>query len=319
MKAIGGYFEIEKGNIKSNPYHQSSYLFDCGRSALELILQQTKPTKVYLPYYCCNALIQPLKKLSIPYSFYTINGALEIDQTIQLKKKEYIVYINFFGIKNVYSNKLSSLYKNQLILDNTMAFFFKQENESWNFNSCRKFLGIPDGSYMHAPVKIAQKNIPTAINEKLNINFLFLRNEGLVQEGYNCFLKNEEAFGNNMFKMSDYSETVLSSLPYKKIKQQRNENFEFWHKALSNKNTLKFTVNKNGAMYYPFLPSKAISHEKFWSENIFIPKLWADCANRNSGFEWEKKLSLQLLPLPIDHRYNTNDLKKILKLIFEIT
>lgn len=317
MNAIGGYFEIEKNNIEGKPYHQSAYVFDCGRSALEAILLTTKPTKVYLPYYCCNALLQPFDKLKIPYSFYTINEALEINETITIKKKEFLVYINFFGVKDIYSKKLIKQYGNQLILDNTMAFFFKQDNASWNFNSCRKFIGVPDGSYLNAPLKVTQKNIPTTTNEKLDINFLFLRNEGFVQEGYNRFLKNEEAFGGTMHKMSNYSETILSSLPYKKMKQQRNENFEFWHKNIGAKNTLKMATNKDGAMYYPFLPSKAILHETFWEEKMFIPKLWADCTSRKEGFEWEKKLSKEVLPLPIDHRYNYADLKKILKLIFD--
>jgi hypothetical protein len=317
MKAIGGYFEVEQYESKDKPYHQSPYAFDCGRSALEAILLSTKPSKVYLPYYCCNALLQPFDKLSIPYSFYSINEALEINETITLKKKEFLVYINFFGVKDIYAKKLIKQYSKQLILDNTMAFFFKQDNASWNFNSCRKFLGIPDGSYLSAPVKIAQKILPSSTNENVDINFLFLRNEGFVQQGYTSFLKNEEAFGSSMHKMSNYSETILSSLPYKKIKEQRNENFDFWHKNLGAKNTLKMAVNKDGAMFYPFMPSKAILHEIFWAEKMFIPKLWADCASRADGFEWEKKLSKEVLPLPIDHRYNSADLKKILKLIFE--
>jgi hypothetical protein len=317
MNAIGGYFEIENSTTHNKPYHQSEYLFDCGRSALDSILNTAKPAKIYVPYYCCNALLQPIEKLKIPYSFYAINENFEIDENILLHKNEFIIYINFFGIKDSYSNKLIKLYGNKLILDNTMAFYFKQENASWNFNSCRKFFGLPDGSYLNAPVKIAAKKLPSTVNAMLDINYLYLRNEGLLQEGYKSFLKNEEAFGSQMNGMSNFSKNVLISLPYKKLKEQRNENFEFWHKHLANKNELKFTVNKNGAMYYPFMPSKAIAHELFWKHQMFIPKLWADCLTRSNGFELEKKMSKQILPLPIDHRYNSNDLKKILKLIFE--
>jgi hypothetical protein len=317
MKAIGGYFETEKVGINNKPYHSSNFLFDCGRSALEMILLQTKPSKVYIPYYCCNALLQPLKKLSIPFSFYAINDSFEIQNKVELNKNEYLLYINFFGIKNRYSNKLIDIYKKKLILDNTMAFFFNQKNESWNFNSCRKFFGLPDGAYMHAPKNIFAKKMPTAINENLNPSFLFYRNEGLIEEGYKQFLINENAFGKKMYKVSKYSTEILSSLPYKKIKKIRNENFQFLHNYLGDKNSIKLTANANGAMFYPFMPSKAIAHEIFWNKKYYIPKFWPECKDRNKGFEWEKKLSQLLLPLPLDHRYTPNDLKKILKLIFE--
>ena len=317
MDAIGGYFGFENNAKKGTHFHDSPYLLDCGRTALEVILSTTKPKKIYVPYYTCNALLEPLEKSNIPFSFYAINEALEIADKLTVKQNEYIIYINFFGIKDSYCKQLIKDYSNQLILDNTMAFFFKHKVPYWGFNSCRKFFAVPDGAYLQSPVAVAEKLLPKIINDKLNTNFLFLRNENLVEQGYQYFLKNEECFGKGIYKMSNYSTEVLTHLNYKSLIQKRNDNFSFLHHYLSGSNTINSNLFSSAdcAMFYPYLPKKKIVHKLFWDEKIFIPKLWTDCDGRTDGYSWEKKLSASLLPLPIDHRYNEDDLKNILKLI----
>ncbi len=314
MNAIGGYFGFENNGKAGRHYHNSPYQFDCGRSALEVILITSKPKKIYVPYYACDALLEPLIKHKINYSFYEINEALEIKGEIVLAKNESIIYINFFGLKNLYCNQLIKKYGQQIILDNTMAFFYKHKKPYWGFNSCRKFFGVVDGSYLQSPITINKKLLPVKSNQHLNTDFLFLRGENLVQEGYPFFTKNEACFGKGNFKMSRFSAGILSELNYKQIIQKRNDNFSFLNNHLALSNRLQFDLN-DGAMVYPYLPKKKILHKKFWDNEIFIPQLWKDCIERQEGYEWEKKLSSNLLPIPIDHRYNEHDLKRVLKFI----
>ena len=317
MKATGGYFEMEKiAGSSGRHYHGTPYRFDCGRSALEVILKKARPSKIHLPFYTCDALLQPLQKLRIPYSYYAVDEKLECTGMAGLKKGEYIIYINYFCVKDAYCKQLVKLYGNRLILDNTMAYFFRHASPHWGFNSCRKFFGLPDGSYLQAPVPMPKTLLASSANPGLDLNFLYLRSEGYVQQGYASFLKNEEAFGQSVFAMSNYSQDALATLSHTSAKEKRIKNFSFWQKQLSHLNTLQLPVNKDAAMFYPYLPAKPIPHKLFWGNNIFLPRLWADCLHRPENFDWEKKLASELLPLPVDHRYGQADLEKILKLIF---
>ena len=316
MNAIGGYFGFENENKIGRYYHTTPYQLDCGRSALEIIIETTKPKKIFVPYYTCDALLEPLIKHHIEYSFYAINEALEIAGEIVPAKKEYIIYINFFGLKNQYSKQLVKKYGQSVILDNTMAFFFKQNVPHWSFNSCRKFFGVVDGAYLQSPVALKKKLLPAAINPHLNTNFLFLRNEGLVEEGYKHFVKNESCFGKEVYSMSRFSKGILNHLNYRSIQQRRNNNFTFLHKYLKSTNIMQpALLLEDDAMFYPYLPKQKLLHINFWDKEIFIPRLWQDCIQREKGYEWEKKLSADLFPIPIDHRYDERDLKKIIKFI----
>ncbi len=316
MQAIGGYFGFENNSKPGRHFHNTPYQLDCGRSALELILLTLKPKKIFVPYYTCDALLEPLIKHQINYSFYAINEAFEIAEEIIPAKNEYLLYINFFGLKDFYCKQLIKKYNRQIILDNTMAFFFKHNTGHWGFNSCRKFFGVVDGAYLQSPLAIKEKLLPQKVNHNLTADFLFLRNENLVQEGYLFFKQNEACFGKGIYKMSNFSNKVMGQLNYKDLISKRNSNFSFLHAHLKSRNTLQPGLFlHDGAMFYPYLPAKKIPHQKFWSNLVFIPKLWPDCIDRLDGFEWEKKLSGNLLPLPIDHRYGMGELKNILKLI----
>ena len=119
-KAIGGYFELELTD-HGTLYHDNIIAVNSGRNALELILSHLEIKKVYLPFYTCDVTLQPIKKLKINYEFYYLDKKFNpIIKT--LENKEWLLYVNYFGI---FTNKvkwLSNQFKN-LIIDNAQAFF----------------------------------------------------------------------------------------------------------------------------------------------------------------------------------------------------
>ena len=70
-KPIGGFFELEL-LAKRTLYHDTALALANGRVCFKVIVERVKPTKVYLPFYCCDSLILPLKEAGIPYEFYAI-------------------------------------------------------------------------------------------------------------------------------------------------------------------------------------------------------------------------------------------------------
>ena len=124
MEAIGGYFEladlVERGEFP----HNDGVLLNTGRNALEYILRSIGNVKhVYLPYYTCEVVLEPLKKLNIPYTYYHINSSFEIADELKPQESEYVIANNYYGIKDAYIEKLASQYGDKLIADCAQAFF----------------------------------------------------------------------------------------------------------------------------------------------------------------------------------------------------
>src|SRR5579864_5943986 len=98
MKEIGGYFELELKK-EGYHYHDTPHALKSGRAALHHMLDHLKPSLVYLPFYTCDALLEPLKEANIPYEFYPVNDKLEPVTLIDLREGEYFLYIDYFGLK----------------------------------------------------------------------------------------------------------------------------------------------------------------------------------------------------------------------------
>lgn len=315
MNPIGGYYELEltKGSFN---YHTTPYTFKSGRSSLHYILSLVKPSLVYIPYYTCNGLLESFEAAQISYLFYEINHLLEPDELPELGENEYFLYINYFDVKRQFVNQLSAKYADKLIVDCTQAFFMKGNGRSWFFNSCRKYFGVPDGSFLYVPHHI-QVLLQGEKNEQYTASHLIKRFNGHAEDGYLAFLENEVLCGTEITGMSKLSEYLLSNVNYNEVIHKRHTNYEyldaiFTEQHLSPPEPFDSCV----PMVYPVLLSKPVDRKLLSSHNIFIPIFWADVTNRNSpGFEIEKLVTEHLLPLPIDHRYNLADMERMVKLI----
>ena len=147
MKPIGGYFELELP--QRSEYHSKAISLNTGRNCLEYILRVRGYKRVYLPYYSCEVLLEPFNNLGTEYTFYHINERLELDEDIQLQDGEALLCINYFGLKQDYIITLAAKYGQQLIVDNTQAFYALPIDGIDTFYSCRKFFGVADGAYLY--------------------------------------------------------------------------------------------------------------------------------------------------------------------------
>jgi len=119
---IGGYFELELPQV--NQYHGQAINLNSGRHSLEYILRLRSYTKIWIPYYTCEVVLQPIKKLGIDYGFYHIDEMLEpIFDYDSLADYGTFLYTNYFGIKDYYIRSLPE--KSNIIIDNSMEFFAK--------------------------------------------------------------------------------------------------------------------------------------------------------------------------------------------------
>jgi hypothetical protein len=315
MNPVGGYFglELAKGGYT---YHTTPFTFKNGRSSLHQVLRLVKPSLVYIPYYTCNGLLESFEAGDTKYRFYSINQQLEPNDLPYLEDGEYFLYINYFDVKRAFVNKLSEKYRDKLIVDCTQAFFMKGNGKSWFFNSCRKFFGVPDGSFLYPPEGITIP-APNNKNERYTIEHLLLRFNGHTEEGYQAFVANEMLLGAEIAGMSELSACLLSNINYAEVIIKRITNFKYLDKLFGAFHISPPETGDQGVpMVYPALLNKPIDRKLLNSHRIFIPAFWTDVLNRDGQDAYvERHITTHLLPLPLDHRYNQKDMERMITLI----
>lgn len=313
MKKVGGYFELHLNEY--DEYHKNAIRLNTGRNALELILGIKKPKRLYIPFYTCDVLLEPLKKLNIKYEFYSINQALEPELNVQdFDEDETLLYTNYFGLKDDFIETLASKTKN-LIIDNAQSFFSMPLDHVDTFYSPRKFFGVPDGAYLYT-----NANTDLHLEEDdstKRAEHLLLRLSNKVNLGYSRYLENESKLNHQPIKeMSLLTRKILTSIDYDEVKNRRTSNYEYLEEKLGGKNDLKSLWNrKQIPMIYPYLSKENIDRTKLKDNGIYIAKYWPNVR------DWVKKNSVEydlyenLYALPIDHRYSSKDLGKVISLL----
>lgn len=310
---LGGYFELERNKTKE--FHNSAIRLNSARNAFEYLLVVKKYQKVYIPFYTCDSILQPLIKHNIEYEFYKIDLFFNpIFQFEKLKKNEVFFYVNFFGVKNEVVERLANSNHN-LIIDNSQAFFDKPFVGIDTFYSARKFFGVPDGAYLYSD-KILKEPIRVA-NSISRMNHLLIRLDKNAREGYESFCRSEDSLNDSpLLLMSNLTRRLLESIDYKDKLKRRIQNFKYLGKHLNSINKIKFNLcNDQAPMYYPLLIDNFNIKDKLIKQNIFVPTFWNEVLNRVDSSTVEYNLTTNLHLLPIDHRYTKMDLNKILEII----
>lgn len=311
---IGGFFGLEQAK-KGTLYHRNAIALSNGRACFSLILDELKPKKVYVPFYACNSIYEPLKS-RCGYSYYSIDTKLEINNLPDLKQDEYLLYIDYFGLKGTYVEELKNVLGKKLIIDDVHRFFRKGHREQWSFCSARKYFGVPDGAYLYSPKRM---EIQYERNCAIRMDHLINRKNGKQALAFAQFQEYEILLNSEIKLISTTSENMLNQVDYEEVRNTRRTNFNYLDSKLSKFNLLSFSFKKSDPFCYPLMLEKEILKSIFYKNNIFIPTFWPDILQRkDAGFIIEKELVRKLIPVPIDHRYQPSDLKRVTDLINEI-
>ena len=322
MKEIGGFFELELPRRKE--YHSKAIRLNTGRNSLEYILKNNNYKKIYIPFYICNSILEPIKKLNIEYEQYYINSNFDIELDLSnIKENELVLYVNYFGICNENVNKLLK-YKQEYLfdvcIDNTQAFFNMPMTEEHTIYSVRKFFGVEDGAYLYSN-KVTDLGLETEISYDKS-TYLLKRIDLGASNSYVDFKESSKNHSNQPIRyMSNLSKRILESIDYELVSKKRMENFTLLKDNLSSLNRLEINLeNIICTMVYPLLVENGKElRAKLISNNIFIAQYWPSILQNVNKDSFESNIIENLIPIPIDQRYDVSDMKYILKVIEEIS
>ncbi len=318
MKEIGGYLEFE--NLNGSHYH--SYLkLNTARASLLFLLKTLDAKKIFLPYYLCDTVKNYLDLYSFDYEFFHVDASFLPLFNKALSPKEYLLVVNTYG--QLTSDAISMLKTkyNNIILDNTHAFFEKALSNIHTLYSCRKFFGVPDGAYLqiaNMPDLHTNLSLPNIDVSSHRVAPLLGRYEESANKYYARYLESEYELNSiPPLQMSKLTNNLLNAIDYNGIIKRRNENFHLYESMLNNDNILCPSM-LNGPFCYPYYINNGVHIRKKLIENrVYIPTLWANVTTKYGANIVEEHMARNILPLPVDQRITLEDIKYIIKIIKE--
>lgn len=304
-KEIGGYIEFEHYHGKQ--FHEGAIKLNCSRNCLAYMIKLHNIKHIYIPYFLCDSVMNICIKYEVKVSFFYIDkNFLPIIPDVDFSKA-WLYLVNYYGqLTNETIVKLSESIQN-LIVDNVQSFFQQPVKHVSTIYNCRKFFGVADGAYLYS-----DKTLNSELERDYSYNrmdFLLGRFERNASVFYSKYVANNELFSNEPIKkMSILTENIMCSLDYERIKTIRTDNFTFLHEHFKNLNKLNLII-PSGAFAYPlYIENGTEIRKKLQLDKIYIPTLWPDVFNLCKENELENQFAQNILPIPVDQRYELDDM-----------
>lgn len=302
MKEIGGYIELDAYTGKM--LHDDGIKLNCGRNALAYLIKARKINKLYMPKLMCDSCDRILDDNEVEVVYYHVGRDFK---PLLTEWDGWLYVVNFYGqLSNEYLTTLGT----NIIVDNAQAYFQEPISEIDTIYTCRKFFGVADGAVLYTNKKITNNFQRDESFERMH--FLLGRFERPATEFYKEYVENNKLFSTQSIKqMSKLTENFLHGLDYEAICKKRNENFEYLHSRLSISNRLKLNVPEGAFMYPYYVDHGKEVRKKLQEKKIYIPILWPAVFKRCKEDEIEYEMAMNILPIPVDQRYEINDMEYI--------
>lgn len=315
---IGGYFELADADHEGGNLPVGGIALNTCRNSLEYIfLHLDDAHRIFIPYYTCEAVLEPLKSLPIEHEFYHINEQLEIADDIALGDGDYLIVNNYFGIKDAYIAELAEKYGDKLIVDNAQALFAQVLPDIKAAYSARKYVGVADGGFAVGVSGTCAVDYEED-NSSEHDSHLYIRKERGAEAGFKDYQANESKLDNQPIRiMSPQTKEILSRIDYDIVIEKRRHNYMYLDKALGEKNKLRLPCVDTFTcpMVYPFMSDDECLRGRLIQNKVFVARYWPNVLEWCADIELEYQLATKIIPLPVDQRYGIEDLKRIIEII----
>jgi len=319
--AVGGYFELELP-AGDGEFHRDALRFQSSRAAFLTLLRTHRPSAVWMPWYICESMLEPLRMTNTPVRRYELDDQYRI-RSAQPAAGEWLLYVNYFGLNEHHvDDVLKRFPRERVVIDNAQAFFAQPRDCFANLYSPRKFFGVPDGGYLVTSQHVEEPLTADAGSVDRSIHLL-KRLGAEPEAGYSNYLDAEEGLRmQDPKRMSALTRRILSSVDYASARARRKANFAFLHERLARRNLLDISVTQEAVpLCYPFRTGPVAAaplREAMVRERIYTPNYWPDVAMNEAIPRLEKNLSSATLFLPCDQRLTSAQLERMSSLLLKL-
>lgn len=324
-------------------------LMSTGRSATLFVLDDIEKRNAnvrkiaVVPSFTCHTVIEPfLAKGYEVYSYHVDKGlmadAYDILKQIRRVNAGVLIFHKFFGWDTIRNMDAIIPQLKELgivtIEDCTQNLYstFNKENVDYYVGSIRKWCGVPDGGFavcrhgeFENKPQCSDKDLEQTKREAAILKYKYLfENKGNKQTFLSKYRKAEDILNNqdNYYSISELSTRLQSNLDVEYVINQRKENFKSLVDGLEGCNVRDIRLifnelNKNEVpLYCPILCSDRKTVQSYLARHdIFAPIIWrkADCCpivDVEADY-----LYAHILCIPIDQRYDSDDMKKVISVL----
>ena len=307
MKELGGYIELD--TFTGKMLYDDGIKLNCGRNALEYLIKAKQIYKILMPKFMCDSCDDVLKRNHVEVQYYSIGKDFK-PNSVKRDENTYLYVVNFYGqLSNEYLKSLG----NNVIIDNAQAYYQPPIKDIDTIYTCRKFFGVADGAILYTDKRIDVSEQDESFER---MHFLLGRYERTASEFYSEYVDNNHFFKNEPIKrMSRLTENLLHGVDYKKTRKIRTENFTYLDHALKDRNKLELSIPDGAFMYPLMVEGGAAIRKELQKLKIYIPTLWPAVFQLCNESELEYKMAEDILPFPVDQRYNTEDMQYMLSIL----
>lgn len=310
MREIGGYIELDTYHLPM--LHEDLIALNCGRNALAYLSEARKIKKLWIPKFLCDSVNHVCEREGVAFEFYGIGmDFLPVGQ-VELGEDEWLYFVNYYSrFDNEKIKEYADRYK-RVIVDNAQSYFQEPIPGVDTIYTCRKYFGVADGAFLYTDAVLSRELATDESFERMR--FLLGRFERTASEFYGEYTTNNELFNDEPIKrMSRLTMNLLHGVDYARAEMIRRENYRYLNESLSGVNLLDLGSGSGTFMYPLMLENGAAIRKKLQQEKIYIPTLWPDVFSWCLPDENEYKMAEKILPLPIDQRYGTEDMKYLVE------
>ena len=317
-----------------------------GRSAIKYVIESIESRKpgikkvAVLPSFTCNTVFEPFLKAGYEVFYYPIENDLKTTADIILKTAiehdaSIILFHRFFGF-NTLDNQIDSMCETlrnsgkYTIEDCTQCLYssIPRAQSDYTVGSIRKWTGTPDGGFaVCRDGRFCQKpNQSDTMLEQAKVKasyskyrFLF-EGEGNKGEMLAMYRKAEDLLDHQtkFYAISKTSASVQAHLDIKQLIRKRRENFTTLFQSLQGpmKPVFELDDNHDVPLYFPILVEDRASLQKYLADNsIYAPVVWPKDEQQQMVCTGAEHAYQHLLCIPIDQRYDTDDMNRIVRVI----
>lgn len=315
--AIGGYFGLEL-QPKDGPLRPAALSYQSARAAYLALLRAGRPNRVWMPWFICDSMMEPLQACGVPVVRYGLTESWAVGAEVTLQPNDWLLYVNYFGLNDaMVDDVLHRFPGRQVVIDNAQGFYAKPPACLATIYSPRKFFGVPDGGYLLTELPLVE---PDDVDDRsaYRCSHLVVRRALGAERGYQDFIAAERSLAMQEPKtMSQLTADLLATIDYEAVLDRRRENFLKLHDALSESNKLPLRLRgRAGPLCYPYLVDEPGLRAKLTAERIYVATYWPEVVRSEYGVPLlERSLTHGLLPLPCDQRYAEADMDRIIQTI----
>lgn len=317
-----------------------------GRSAIKFAIKAIEACKpelkkvAVLPSFTCDTVFEPFLNCGYKVYYYPVERDLTstsdaILETVLKYDASIVLFHRYFGFNTLDKqvNRMCDILRGLgkfTIEDCTQCLYsdISRADSDFTVGSIRKWTGTPDGGFIVSH-KMSLKNKPDSCDielEKAKIEasyakyrFLF-EHQGDKDAMLAMYRRAEDILDNQMdiYAISEMSVKVQAELNREELIRKRRENF----KILGNKLTshlmpvFKLGRNKEVPLYFPVLVEDRPALQKHLVNNaIYAPVVWPKDDKQPKQCDGAENAYQHLLCIPIDQRYNVDDMNRIVEVI----